>query len=101
MKIEFKNRYGCNIYFEKLDNNTVVMSGYESDMLRYSWSEDGYKAIDPSGGPFIQTGDNLKMYFNVDEDMFISDIIFNKGHVVFILKDGNQTPKNQDSSNEG
>lgn len=89
MKTSYINRNGDEITFEKTEDNKVVMTGYDSSYMRYSMDGD-YKMVDPSGGPYLAVGTNLKYYFEVKEDMIISDIIFNKGHIVFILKDGNQ-----------
>ena len=91
MKVEFKNRYGCDICLEKIDDNTVIMTGYDNGMLRYVWSEDGYKAIDPSGGPYIQTGDNLKHYFNTEKDMFINDLNHTGKQITFFIDEINKT----------
>jgi len=91
MKVEFKNRYGCDICLEKIDNNTVIMTGYDGTMMRYSWSDDGYKAVDPSGGPFMQTGDNLKYYFDTEQDMFINDLNHTGKQVTFFIDEVNKT----------
>jgi len=98
MKITFKNRYGTEIRLEKIDDNTVIMEGYDNTMIRYSWS-DNYKSIDPSGGPFIQTGDNLKYYFDTNQNMFVNDLKYNGNQIVFIVDEINKTnyknPTNQ------
>lgn len=100
MKTSYFNRSGDEITFERTEDNKVIMTGYNPDYMRYVMHGD-YKMVDPSGGPYLQVGTNLKYYFDVKEDMVISDIMFNKGHIVFILKDGNKVSENQDSSNEG
>lgn len=98
MKITFKNRYGTEIRLEKINDNTVIMEGYDNTMIRYSWS-DNYKSIDPSGGPFIQTGDNLKYYFDTNQNMFVNDLKYNGNQIVFIVDEINKTnyknPTNQ------
>ena len=40
MKTSYQNRYGDNIVFEKLDNNTIKMSGYNP-----AWIRIGYENV--------------------------------------------------------
>jgi len=75
MKVDYYNRQGDTIVFEKLDNNTVKMSGYQYS--RSGFNDDGsITFIDPSGGPYIAVGMNLSNYFNTKEDMTIKAIEF-------------------------
>jgi ribosomal protein L33 len=99
MKVNYSNRYGDNITFEKTEDNKVIMTGYDSHCMRYVMHGDT-KMVDPSGGPYLSIGTNLKYYFDVKEDMIISDIMFNKGSITFILNENNKT-KDQNSLNEG
>jgi hypothetical protein len=85
MKVNYYNRYGDNITFEKTEDNKVIMTGYDSHCMRYVMHGDT-KMVDPSGGPYLAIGTNLKYYFDVKEDMIISDMMFNKDHIVFIIK---------------
>ena len=80
MKVDYYNRYGDIIVFEKLDDNTVKMSGYQYS--RSGFNEDGSKIefIDPSGGPYIGVGMNLNTYFNTKKDMIIKAIEFETGN---------------------
>jgi hypothetical protein len=99
MKTSYNNRHGDNITFEKTEDNKVIMTGYNSDYMRFVMHGD-HKMVDPPGGPYLSIGTNLKYYFDVKEDMIISDMIFNKGSITFILNEDNKT-KNQDSVNKG
>jgi hypothetical protein len=80
MKVDYYNRYGDTIVFEKLDDNTIKMSGYQYS--RSGFNEDGSKIqfIDPSGGPYIGVGMNLNTYFNTKKDMIIKAIEFEPGN---------------------
>ncbi len=80
MKVDYYNRYGDIIVFEKLDDNTIKMSGYQYS--RSGFNEDGSKIqfIDPSGGPYIGVGMNLNTYFNTKKDMIIKAIEFEPGN---------------------
>jgi len=76
MKVDYYNRYGDIIIFEKLDDNTIKMSGYQYS--RTGFNEDGSKIkfIDPAGGPFIAVGINLNTYFNTKKKMIVKTIEF-------------------------
>lgn len=83
MKATYHNRYGDSIIFEKLDNTSVKMSGFEH--ARYGINEDGSSSfIDPPGGPFISIGTNLNIYFNTKKDMIVKSIIWDKGNILKI-----------------
>lgn len=144
MQSTYHNRLGDNIVFEKLDENTVKMSGYNPDWMRFSINEKDlteaygqylkdisvmeepdtdilyedintsslrgftpsefkstiyhnsfskyrqlakYAMIDPSGGPYISVGGNLKRYFDQKEpDMIIESISIEKDHAILKIK---------------
>jgi hypothetical protein len=134
MKATYQNRYGDNIVFEKVDDNTVKMSGFKSEWVRYGYPnvyDDAYSAyckdnenpmslkkfkekihewkegkinplkqyqslvysdistydmIDPSGGPYISVGANLKHYFNDKKDMIVESISLDQSGAVFKIK---------------
>ena len=144
MKVTYQNRYGDNIVFEKLDENSVKMSGYNPDWMRFSIDEQNlseaysqylkdlsvmeepdtdilyedintsslrgftpeefksaiyyntfskyrqlakYAMIDPSGGPYIMIGGNLKRYFEQKEpDMIIESISIKEDHSLIKIK---------------
>jgi len=73
MKVDYYNRQGDIIVFEKLDDNTVKMSGFDYYRTGYN-DDDSIEFIDPSGGPYIAVGMNLSNYFNTKEDMTIKAI---------------------------
>lgn len=75
MKATYYNRYGDNIVFEKINPNTIKMSGFIYS--RTGFNEDGSKIefVDPAGGPFIAVGMNLCRYFNTKKEIIIKEII--------------------------
>lgn len=54
--------------------------------LVYS-DQDTIDMVDPSGGPYISLGDNLKEFFGKDyEDLIIKEIKTETGKVIFTIK---------------
>jgi hypothetical protein len=145
MQTTYHNRTGDNIIFEKLDDNSIKMSGYNSDWMRFSIDEKDlseaysqylkdvsemleepdtdilfediennklrgftpsefksaiyhnsfskyrqlakYAMIDPSGGPYITVGTNIKWYFEQKEpDMIVESISIKEDHVILKIK---------------
>lgn len=144
MQTTYHNRTGDNIVFEKLDENSIKMSGYNSDWIRFSIDEQnlseaysqylkdlsvmeepdtdilyedintsslrgftpeefkstiyhnsfskyrqyiGYNMFDPSGGPYITVGTNIKWYFEQKEpDMIVESISIKEDHVILKIK---------------
>ena len=74
MRVDYYNRYGDIIVFEKLDDNTIKMSGFEYSRSGYNADNETIEFIDPSGGPYISVGMNLNTYFETKEDMIIKAI---------------------------
>ena len=76
MKVEYKNRYSDIITFDETDENEVLMGG--GRFMRYGYDEDPsiINMIDPSGGPYITIGTNLKMFFEDGVDRIIESISF-------------------------
>ena len=74
MKVTYYNRQGDNIVFEKLNNDTIKMSGFEYFRTGYNKDENYIEFIDPAGGPFIAVGMNLNTYFNTKKNMIIKAI---------------------------
>jgi hypothetical protein len=74
MKVDYYNRQGDTVVFEKINDDTVKMSNF--DYYRTGFNTDGssIEFIDPSGGPYIAVGMNLSNYFNTKEDMTIKAI---------------------------
>ena len=134
MKTTYTNRYGDNIVFEKLDNNTIKISGYNPAWIRLGYENvydeaynkycqdnnqpmsfedfkdkvhhyeqdktnplnvyrslitsdyNTYNMFDPSGGPYISIGSNLKYYFSQKEDIIVTKIIPQADHVLLEWK---------------
>jgi len=88
MRVIYQNRYGDNIVFEKVDDNTVKMSGFKSEWCRWGWKNDPnvYTMVDPSGGPYISVGANLKHYFETKKDMIVESISLDQSGAVFKIK---------------
>jgi len=145
MQTTYHNRTGNNIVFEKLDENSIKMSGYNSDWIRFSIDEKDlteaysqylkdvsemleepdtdilfediekntlrgftpsefkstiyhnsfskyrqyirYNMFDPSGGPYITVGTNIKWYFEQKEpDMIVESISIKEDHVILKIK---------------
>jgi hypothetical protein len=130
MQVNYINRYGDNIIFERLDNNIIKVSGYNPAWVRFGWNnlydeaydtycknnsepmsledfkdqihkhEEGkanllnkygslitsdyntYNMFDPSGGPYISLGSNLKYYFNQKEDIIVNKITPQIDHIL-------------------
>jgi hypothetical protein len=74
MKVDYYNRQGDTVVFEKINDDTVKMSNF--DYYRTGFNTDGstIEFIDPSGGPYISVGMNLNTYFETKEDMIIKAI---------------------------
>jgi len=79
--------------FEKVLFVTKDEDKYESNALyrlfgRYIYSDtDTIDMVDPSGGPYISLGDNLKMFFEKDyRDLIITEIKLDKDKVTFTIK---------------
>lgn len=80
MKVTYYNRQGDNIIFEKIDDNTIKMSGFEYSRSGYNADNETIEFIDPSGGPYISVGMNLNTYFNTKKNMIIKAIEFDPEH---------------------
>lgn len=74
MTIEYNNRYRDKIYFTDNGDGTILMDG--GKFLRYGYDEDPSEPnmVDPSGGPYIEVGNNLKSFFNDGIDRFVDTI---------------------------
>lgn len=69
---------------EKIHNPKFeLLKKYQS--LVYS-DTSTYDMVDPSGGPYLSVGTNLKYYFGVKENMIIKSITFDKNEIIFQLK---------------
>lgn len=78
-KVVYHNRHRDKIIFEHIGDQVVMTGG---NWFRYSYEEDqeGNKIItmvDPSGGPYIAVGNNLKDFWPKGEyqDLVIESIV--------------------------
>lgn len=56
--------------------------------LKYVTSDtDTIDMVDPSGGPYIQVGTNLKMFFDDHTDRIVQHITINNDSVIFTLEE--------------
>jgi hypothetical protein len=73
-KVTYKNRHRDEIIFTH-EGDTVTMEG--GTWMRWSYDEDGtITMVDPSGGPYIELGNNLKEFWPNEEyqDLIIESI---------------------------
>lgn len=69
---------------EKIHNSKFeLLKKYQS--LVYS-DTSTYDMVDPSGGPYLSVGTNLKYYFGVKENMVVKSITFDKNEIIFQLQ---------------
>ena len=61
--MEYKNRYGDVFTFKQLENGNIQWSG-NFEYVRYGFKEDPsiITMVDPSGGPFINEGMDMKLF---------------------------------------
>lgn len=82
----YKNRYNDVISFVEEEDGTISMHG--GNFYRYGLASDNetIEFIDPSGGPYIDLGFNLKMYFKDDVDRVIESIDISNGNIILKIK---------------
>ena len=89
-EVVYKNRYGDEIKFEYTDKNTVRMTGGQYLRCGFKDDKDGnrvYTMVDPSGGPYLTLGMNLKQFFKKDyQDLIIESIKIGKNNIKFKIK---------------
>lgn len=73
MTVEYNNRYRDRLFFTE-NENEIVMTG--AKYLRYGYDEDPSEVnmVDPSGGPYIEIGTNLRHIFKDGKDRFVEAI---------------------------
>jgi hypothetical protein len=72
MKTTYVNRYGDNIVFEKLDNKTIKMSGYNSEWVRIGYTnvyDEAYNKFKNDNPSLSITFEDFKS--NVFEDKLL------------------------------
>ena len=79
MKVDYYNRQGDTVVFEKINDDTVKMSNF--DYYRTGFNTDGSTIEFEKGknqfvvyGPYISVGMNLNTYFETKENMIIKAI---------------------------
>ena len=85
MKVSYYNRYGDNIIFED-HGNEVHMTGFNLEYMRVAYKEDDIVMIDPAGGPYLNIGTNLGLYFNDKKSRIIESIEIKENKVIFKIK---------------
>lgn len=95
-QVLYSNRYNDKIIFTD-NGDEVEMTGYNPDWMRcgYVNNPDGSSTmntdnqiigmVDPSGGPYISLGDNLKSFFNDEKDRIVKAIKIHSDKVIFKL----------------
>lgn len=82
MKVEYINRYKDIYEFTQEDEQTIRWEGPFS-YCRFSMNEDKVVSmIDPSGGPFICLGDEMKYVAPEFDGMVVTALEMNDGHVI-------------------
>lgn len=78
------NRYKDKIEFIDQDGSVIMKGG---EYLRYGIDDDNnINMVDPSGGPYIEIGNNLNEFFNDGKDRIIKEIfIHDDGQIEFKL----------------
>lgn len=85
-KTTFINRYADRITFTQ-EGDTVIMEGYDGEWLRSSVDKDGRTLmVDPSGGPYVAVGDDLKEYFRDKTSRIVESIEIKPGFVILKIK---------------
>lgn len=82
----YNNRYGDTIVFSEINENEIHMSGFNMEWMRCGRNGDNTSniiMIDPSGGPYLVIGSNLKRYFEDDKDRFIKLITIDIDKIIF------------------
>lgn len=74
MTVEYNNRHRDKLYFTENSDSDIVMSG--AMYLRYGYNDDPSEVnmVDPSGGPYIEIGTNLRHFFRDGKDRFVEAI---------------------------
>jgi len=82
---QIMNRYGQPIRFIESESGFIMKGG---DFYRYLFNEgdDGYYAVDPSGGPFISVGTDLSIVHKKLKGLTVKEIkISNEGEIELII----------------
>lgn len=81
MKVEYLNRYRDKYEFTQEDEQTIRWEG-PFKYCRFSMNEDKVVSmIDPSGGPFINVGDEMKYVAPEFDGLVVTALEMHDGHV--------------------
>lgn len=82
MKVEYSNRYRDKYEFIQEDEQTIRWEG-PFKWCRYSMSEDKVVSmIDPSGGPYISIGTEMKYIAPEFDEMVVTALEMHDGHAI-------------------
>ena len=82
MKVEYSNRYRDKYEFIQEDEQTIRWEG-PFKWCRYSMSEDKVVSmIDPSGGPYISIGTEMKYIAPEFDGMVVTALEMHDGHAI-------------------
>lgn len=88
-EVVYKNRYGDEIKFEYTDKNTVRMTGGQYLRCGFKDDKDGnrvYTMVDPSGGPYLALGSDLRLFWGDEVRRIIKAIRINNQAVDFTIE---------------
>lgn len=82
MKVEYLNRYRDKYEFTQEDEQTIRWEG-PFKWCRYSMSKDNVVSmIDPSGGPYISIGTEMKYIAPEFDGMVVTALEMHDGHAI-------------------
>lgn len=78
MSMEYRNRYGDILTFNKVDDTCIEMKGGTYYRMGFNPKEpDKYNMVDPSGGPYIAQGLDMGCFDSDWEGMKVEYITYN------------------------
>lgn len=87
IKTKFKNRDRLTLILEEIGSNQFKLTGYLNIGVRFAGEKGKITMVDPSGGPYIQLGDDLNYYFKGNNKMIINKIEVNENNITFTIDD--------------
>jgi hypothetical protein len=86
MEVNYYNRYNDKLVFKQTDEETVVLEGAKYFRVGYDTDDKTIEFVDPSGGPYLNVGTNLRFIFQNFKDIYITKIDINKDVIIFTVK---------------
>lgn len=71
--------------YQEFAHEVMTNDDYIPYLKHVTSDTDNIDTVDPSGGPYLQVGTNLKMFFNDQTDRVIQHITINNDKVIFTL----------------